>query len=176
MSSLTVVGRRGRALLRLTPARALGVAAVLVPVAVVVAALQMAAPDAPLWPALLIGVPAVWASVDPDGSGGLVTLLAAGAWWLLAVPDPTTPWALLAALGALALHMSLSVVAAGPWGLVVDRAVLRRLLRDGTAVVTVTAAIAWLTELAHGGPAAPALLVALTLGLVGVLPWLAVRR
>lgn len=176
MSSLTVVGCRGRALLRLTPARSLDVAAVLVPVVVMVAALQGAAPDAPLWPALLIGVPALWATVDPDGPGGLVTLLATGAWWLQAVPGPTTAWALLAAVAALVFHVALSVVAAGPWGLVVDRVVLRRLLRDGTAVVTATAGIAWLTELAHGGPAAPALLVALTLGLVGVLPWLAVRR
>lgn len=171
MSSLTVLGRRGRPIVRLTVARVVGVVAVLAPMAAAVAALGAASPQAPLWPVVLVGAATLWAAADPDGSGGVVALLGLGGWWLLAAPEPTTPWALLAAVAALGFHVALSVRAAGPWGTVVDRAVLRRLLRDATAVVTLTAGIAWLTQLAQGSPDAPAALVALVLVLVGVLPW-----
>jgi hypothetical protein len=176
MSTLTVLGRGGRPVVRLTVARVAAVAAVLVPVAVAAGALRAAAPQAPLWPAVLLGAAALWAAADPDGSGGLLTLLGLGAWWLLAVPDPATPWALPAAVSGLALHLALSVTAAGPWGAVVDRAVLVRLLRDAAAVVTVTAGIAWLAQVAHGSSDAPAPLVALVLALVGVLPWVSDAR
>lgn len=176
MSSLMVLGRRGRPIVRLTLARLAGVVAVLAPMAVAVAALGAASPQAPLWPVVLVGGATLWAAADPDGAAGVVALLGLGGWWLLAAPEPTTPWVLLSAVAALAFHVALSVRATGPWGTVVDRAVLLRLLRDGSAVVTLTAGIAWLTQLAQGSADAPASLVALVLALVGVLPWVSDAR
>lgn len=173
MSALEVVGRRGRTLLRLTPARVLSAAAVVAPVVLGVVALQSAAPEAPLWPAALLVLPVGWTLLDPDGSGGLVVLLCLGGWWLQAGPDPATPWALAAAVAALGFHVAVSVAAAGPRGVAVEAAVLRRLLRGVLAAVTVTAGISWLAQASVGRFESPAALVAVTLALVALLPWLA---
>jgi len=176
MSSLVVVGRQGRPLLRLTTARALTGLALFLPMGGAVLALLLAAPGTWLWPAFLLALAVGWAVALPDGLGGLVAVVGYGLWWVDAVRDPTTPWALLAAASVLAFHAALAQASAAPWGCPVEATVLVRLGRDLLAVLTVTAGVAWLATSAGGWFDAPVLLVAATLGLVGVLPWLSDAR
>lgn len=176
MSSLVVASRHGRPLLRLSWARVLTAAALLLPMGGAVLALLLAAPGTPPWPAFLVALAVGWAVALPDGLGGLVALLGYALWWAEAVPDPTTPWALLAAVSLLVFHAAVARAAAGPWGCPVEAPVLARLGRDLLAVVTVTAGVAWLATASRGWFEAPLLLVAAALVLVGVLPWLSDAR
>lgn len=176
MSVLAIEDRSGTTLLTITvPGLVLRLVAVL-PVAVALGALHAVAPEAPWWPSVAVGLLAVVAAELPDSGAGLVALGGLVAWWLLAAVDPAAWWSLLVAACCLVSHVALALAAAGPSGCAPTPDVLRRLaVRCGT-VLAVTAAVALVVDVAEEWDEPPSLLVGVTLGLVGALPWLAARR
>ncbi|WP_203337779.1 hypothetical protein [Nocardioides limicola] len=175
MSSLVVLGPDRRPLFRLTWARALTAAALLLPMAGAVLALARAAPGTLLWPAIVLAAAVAWTATFPDGLGGLVTLLGFGGWWAVVVADPLTPWVLPAALCCVGFHAVVAQAAVGPWGIRIPAAVLRRGLRDLLGVAAITVGIGSLAISAAGSFEAPMLLIVGTLGLIATLAWLGPR-
>jgi|GEM_PF-6887567 len=146
------------------------------PVGVALVALHLVAPGTPWWPSLMVLLLAVISAALPDSGTGLVTLAGLVSWWLLAVPEDTIWWALLVASCSLVFHAALAHAAAGPPGATPTWAVVGQLARRCAVVLLVTAGLAVVVETAAEWGEPPAVLVAITLGLIGVLPWLAARR
>ncbi len=146
------------------------------PVAVALVVLHLEAPDAWWWPSLALLVLAIGSAALPDSGVGLVTLGGLVAWWLIAVQEPAVWWAFLVSCCGLVFHVALAHAAAGPSGCGPTRAVVRRLATRCAGVLAATAALAVVVEVAEEGGDPPALVVGVTLALVGALPWLAARR
>ena len=146
------------------------------PIGVALGALHLVAPGTPWWPSALVLLLAVISAELPDSGTGLVTLAGLVSWWLLTVPEDTVWWALLVAGCGLVFHVALAHAAAGPPGAAPTRAVVGQLARRCAVVLLMTAALAVVVEAAEEWGEPPAVLVAITLALVGVLPWLAARR
>ena len=168
--------RDGTQLLTLTiPGIAVRVLTV-VPIAVALAELHRVAPDALWWPSFALLVLAVGSAGLPDSSVGLVALGGLVAWWLVAVPE-ATPWsALVVSCCGLVFHVALAHAAAGPTGFGPTWAVVGRLATRCVAVLLATSGLAAVVVVAEEGGEPPAVVVGITLALVGALPWLAVRR
>jgi len=146
------------------------------PVAIAVGAVHRVAPDTPWWPSLLLVLLAVVSAELPDSGVGLFTLGGLGAWWLIAVPASAVWWGLLVACCGLVFHAALAHAAAGPQGATPTWAVVARLAQRCAVVLLVTGGLAVVVEVAEEWGEPPALLVGITLALVGALPWLAARR
>lgn len=146
------------------------------PVVVALGALHAVAPGAAWWPSALLALGAVVAAALPDSGVGLVTLGGLAAWWLLSVPAGEVWWALLVSWCGLLFHTALAHAAAGPPGATPTRTVVARLAQRCGVLVLVTAGIASVVEVVEEWGEPPALLVGITLALVGALPWLAARR
>ncbi len=145
-------------------------------IAVALAVLHRVAPEIPWWPSLATLVLAVGSAAMPDSAVGLVTLGALAAWWLVAVDEPAVWWALVVACCCLVFHVALAHAAAGPSGFGSTRAVVRRLATRCGAVLLVTAGVAAVAGVAKEWGEPPALVVGITLALVGAAPWFAARR
>lgn len=171
MTGLVLQGRSGRRWLVTTPARAAVVALSLASVAVSLGCLLLTTHRGPAWPAVVVVVLALVTTILPDSWAALVTLLAYGTWWLVAVQDPTTPWALPAALGLLTFHATVSHGAVGPPRIAGERATLRRWWRDCAVVAVPTALAAVMVTVAHDPSSTPRLVVGVTLLLVALLLW-----
>lgn len=176
VTGFVVEDRDGTPLLTLTVPGIVVRLVTVVPVAVALTALHLAAPDAEWWPSVTLLVLAVASAELPDSGVGLVTLGGLVAWWLIAVPEPATWWALVVSCCGLVFHVALAHAAAGPAGAGPTRAVVGRLAMRCTAVLLFTAGVAAVVEVAEEWGEPPALVVGITLALVGALPWLAVRR
>ncbi len=146
------------------------------PVVTSVAAVHVVAPGAPWWPSALLVLLALVSTAVPDSAAGLMTLGAMVAWWLIAAEDPTVWWGLLVAACGLMFHAALAHAAAGPTGCTPSWAAVGRLARRCSAVLLVTAGLALVVEVAEEGGEPPALVVGVTLALVGALPWYAASR
>jgi hypothetical protein len=132
--------------------------------------------DALWWPSLALLVLAVGSAGLPDSGVGLVTLGGLAGWWLVAVPEPTVWPALVVSCCGLVFHVALAHAAAGPTGFAPTRTAVRRLAVRCGAVLLVTGGVAAVAEAAEEWGEPPALVVGLTLALVGALPWLYIRR
>lgn len=159
--------RRGR-LLTVSTERLVVAALVVGASGVAVAALLAAAPGEPRWPAVLLLALALATAVAPDSLFGLTGLAAYGAWWLVAVPDTTSPWSLVAALALLVCHASTAYASAGPATLHGEPAVRRAWLRDTCIVAGVTGAVWGLARLAGGAPDPGQTVLGGTLLLIGL--------
>lgn len=176
MSTLAVEDRSGATLLTFTvPGVVLRLLTVL-PVAVALGVLHALAPDVPWWPSAVIALLAVISAEVADSGAGLVALVGLVAWWLLAVEEPSPWWSLLVAACALAFHVALAHAAAGPSGCAPASAVVGRLASRCGLVLAATAGVALVVDVAEEWGEPPSLVVGITLGLVGALPWLAARR
>jgi hypothetical protein len=147
-----------------------------VPVAVALAALHLVSPDAEWWPSVTLLLLAIASAELPDSAAGLMTLGGLVAWWLIAVPEPGIWWALVVSCCGLVFHVALAHAAAGPSGSAPTWGVVRRLVGRSAAVLLFTCGVAALVEVAEEWGEPPALVVGITLVLVGALPWLAARR
>jgi len=146
------------------------------PVAIAVGAVHRVAPDdTPWWPSLLLVLLAVVSAELPDSGVGLFTLGGLVAWWLIAVPASAVWWGLLVACCGLVFHAALAHAAAGPRGATPTWAVVARLAQRCAVVLLVTGGLAVVVEVAEEWGEPPALLVGITLTLVGALPWLAAQ-
>jgi hypothetical protein len=145
------------------------------PVVVTLAVLHRSAPDAVWWPSLALVVVAVGSAGLPDSVLGLVTLGGLVAWWLVAVQEPAVPGVLVVAGCGLVFHVALAHAAAGPSGFGPTRAAVRRLTARCAALLLFTGGVAAVVEVAEGWGEPPAMVVGVTLALVGALPWLAGR-
>ena len=143
------------------------------PIVVAMAVVHEVAPDTPWWPSVLLVVLAVASAELPDSGVGLMTLGGAGAWWLVAVQEPEVWWGLLVAACLLTFHVALAHAAAGPAGCAPTWGVVRRLGGRCSAVLLVAAGLALVVEVAEDGGEPPAVVVGVTLALVGALPWYA---
>lgn len=148
--------------------------AVPVPATLVLLGLVRATGDqfSPLFvlPALAL---AVLATALPDSSVGLFLMLDLGALWLQSVPQRVDLVLLVAMLDVLALHLALTLAAAGPPGAVLPRSLLRTWLLRGLGLAgagLLAWVAAWLVARAATGPTA----WAMAAGLVLVLVWGAV--
>lgn len=144
----TIAGRRG-ALAR-EGGRRLGLrAGMLLGSAVAGGALALASPY-PVIPAVFVlGVIAVAAALVPDSPVVLVLLLTSAATWVILVPRPERPADLLpglvAALGALTVHVCAAALAVWPPGTSVPRLARVRWWRRAGAVALVLVAATALT-------------------------------
>ncbi|MDZ5622976.1 hypothetical protein [Nocardioides bizhenqiangii] len=146
------------------------------PIAVALAELHRVAPDVSWWPSFALLVLAVGSAGLPDSGVGLVTLGGLVAWWLVAVQQPATWSALVVGCCGLVFHVALAHAAAGPPGFAPTRAVVGRLALRCAGVLLATGGVAAVVEVAEEGGEPPVVVVAITLALVGALPWVAVRR
>lgn len=176
MTGFSLEDRDGTPLLTITVPGVVVRLFAVAPIAVAVGALHRVAPDALWWPSALLVLLAVLSAELPDSGAGLVTLAGLAAWWLVAVPEPEVWWGLLVACCALVFHAALAHAAAGPSGCTPTWVAGLRLARRCAGVLVATAGLAALVAAADEGGEPPALVVGLTLALVGVLPWLAARR
>ncbi|HJQ05068.1 MAG TPA: hypothetical protein VJ872_06470 [Nocardioides sp.] len=140
MSGLRIAVRvRRHDVLVIGPTTLVTEAVLLGSVAVMVLALQAAAPGQRVWPTMVFAVLAAAAAVVPDSSSGLLALCwYAGAWAVL-VPETGTSLACAvpAGIAALAFHAALAVVAALPPGGEVDAHAAAGLVgRFGLAALT----------------------------------------
>jgi uncharacterized protein (DUF983 family) len=175
MTSLTVQDRRGHRRLVITPSTLAVVALTSGSIAVAVACLLRTDHRGPAWLALVVAYLALMALALPDGWAGLATLSAYGIWWLFAVQDPTTPWALPAALSLLTFHMAVAHHASGPAGITAGRATMRTACRDGVLVAGFTALAAVVVVFGHDLTSTAPSIVGLTLLLLVLVPWIASR-
>lgn len=172
---VAVTDRLGHTVAVLTGSRLAVAAATVAAVLAMSAAVLAAAPGTPVWPGLILLSFALLALADSDSNLGLGLLLFHGGWWLLAVPPAwsSTPWALLAAAGALVLHLALAHEAAGPGGVTAPHTVLGSLWSGATTVLLATALLAGLVLLASDRWATPGWVAGLAVALLAVVPWLA---
>lgn len=148
MSGVVLVDRRGTVLFRL--AWLVSPLLVVAAVGVAVGLLRYAASDAPAWPGLVLLLLALLAGLLPDTGLGLAVLGGYGAWWAVAVDEPTTPWALPAALALLAAHAVLAHASAGPGDQVCGPTTRITWLRDVALVALATCSVAAVAALAGG--------------------------
>lgn len=172
---LAVTDRLGHTVAVVTGSRLAVVGATVAAVVLMSGAVMVAAPGTPVWPGLIVLSFALLALADSDSHLGLVLLLFYGVWWLLAVPPSWSAalWALLAATGALVLHLALAHEAAGPGGVTAPHTALGSLWSGATIVLLATALVAGLVALAADRWHTPAWLVGLAVALLAVVPWLA---
>ncbi len=82
----------------------------------------------------------------PDSHVGLLVVIAIGATWLAVVDDPTTPWAVGAAVGVALFHTSLAAASVAPlaarWGRAMRHRWGRRLLVQVAVAVPVWVQVA----------------------------------
>lgn len=176
LTGFVLEDRDGTPLLTLTiPGIALRVLTV-APVALTLGALHLVAPDTPWWPSLLILLMAVVAAELPDSAVGMVTLGTLVLWWLVAAGEPAIWWALLVSACGLVFHAALAHASAGPPGATPTLATVTALSGRCGVVLLVTAGIALVVDVAEEWGEPPAVTVAVTLALVGALPWWAARR
>lgn len=140
------------------------------------AALLVASPGTPAWPAACVMLAALAAAVAPDSLLGLGTFAGYGVWWLLVLPDELTGWALPAALGLLVAHTALAWAATGPATLVSDPQAVAGWLRDVLLVAAATSVVWWVPRLADPGWRAPEALLGLALAACGSGLWLLARN
>lgn len=159
--------RRGR-LLTTSTERLVVAVAILASTAVAIGALIAAAPEVPRWPVLPLMALALATAAVPDSLFGLSGLAAYGAWWLVAVPETTSVWSLVAALALLVAHASTAYASAGPATLHGEPAVRRAWLRDTCLVGGATTALWVLGRVASGAPDPGQAAVGGTLLLVGL--------
>ncbi len=176
MSGFVLEDREGARLLTITLPGIVVLILTIAPVAIALGALHRVAPDTPWWPSLVLVLLAVISAEVPDSGAGLVTLGGLVGWWLISVQEPTVWWALLVACCGLVFHVALAHAAAGPSGCAPTRAVVTQLAGRCGVVLLMTAGLATVVEVAEEWGEPPALVVGLTLALVGALPWLAARR
>jgi hypothetical protein len=116
---------------------------------------------------------AVLATALPDSSVGLFLLLDLGVLWAQAVPQRVDGVLLVAMLDVLALHLALTLAAAGPPGAVLPRSLLRTWLLRSLALAG-SGLLAWVVaRLAAGADLRPTAW-AMAGGLALVLAWAAV--
>ena len=175
MTSITVQDRRGHRWVVLTPSTLAVVALTSASIAAAVACLLRTDHRGPAWLALVVVFMAMVALVLPDGWAGLATLSTYGIWWLFAVQEPTTPWALPAAFSLLTFHVALAHHASGPAGITVGRATLLTACRDGALVAGFTALVAAVVVIGHDLVSTAPSVVGLTLLLIVLVPWIASR-
>lgn len=175
MTSLTVQDRRGHPWLVITPSTLAVVALTAGSIAAALACLLRTDHRGPAWLALVVVFLALLALALPDGWAGLATLSTYGTWWLFAVQDPTTPWALPAALSLLTFHVALAHHASGPAGITVGRATVLTACRDGALVAGFTALVTVVVVLGHDLVSTAPSIVGLTLLLLVLVPWIASR-
>jgi hypothetical protein len=146
------------------------------PVVVALGALHHVAPGTTWWPSLVVLLLAAVSAEVPYSGAGMVALGGLVAWWLISVHEPAVWWGLLVACCGLGFHSALAHAAAGPSGCTPTWPVVRQLAGRSSVVLLVTAGLAAVVEVAEEWGEPPALLVGLTLALVGALPWLAARH
>ncbi|MDX6299732.1 MAG: hypothetical protein QOF53_946 [Nocardioidaceae bacterium] len=148
-----------------------------VPVSTLLFALAVRVSSGELHPVL--GGTAVLLSVAaasaPRSSAALALVLFLGATWLLAVPDRLDAWTLIAAVLLAVIHLACTLASYGPPGLTLDRELLRRWGIRLAGCLAAALAV-WAAALAVSSFGRPASAVALALGLVVVLCWVAVVR
>jgi hypothetical protein len=176
LTGFVLEDRDGTRLLTVTAPGFVVLVLTVAPVAAALAVLHRVAPGTVWWPSLVVVLLALVAAGLPDSGAGLVTLAALVAWWLIAVPEVLVWWALLVASCGLVFHVALAHAAAGPSGCAPTWATVRGLAARCGVVLLVTAGVALVVEVAEEWGEPPALLVGITLALVGALPWLAARR
>lgn len=175
MTSLIVQDRRGHRWLLLTPSRLAIVLLTSGSIPVALGCLLLTDHRGPAWPALVIASFALIAVALPDGWAALGTAAAFGTWWLFAVRDPTTPWALPAALALLAFHVGVAHHASAPGGIATGRATVWAWCRAGVLVTGLTALVAGVTAFAHDVVSTDPTIVGMTLLLVVLVPSIARR-
>lgn len=176
MSGFVLQDRDGTRLLTITVPGMVVRVLTIAPVVVALGCLHAVAPGAPWWPSLVLVLFAVLSAEVPDSTAGLITLGGLVAWWLVAVEEPAVWWGLVVSCCCLVFHTALAHAAAGPQGCSPTWPVVGRLAGRCAVVLLVTAGLALVVEVAEEGGEPPALLVGVTLALVGALPWLAARR
>lgn len=172
---IAVTDRLGHTVAVLTGSRLAVAGALLAGVTLMCVPVVIASPGTPVWPALLLLSGALLALADSDSHLGLVLVLLHGLWWLLAVPPSAAAagWALVAATGALVLHLVLAHEASGPGGVTAPHTVLGSLLSGAAGVLAGTAVLAGLVALAADAWRTPAWVVAMAVVLLAALPWVA---
>lgn len=176
MSSVSVVGRSGRTLLRLTAARVVGPAMALAFLGVALGALVQAAPPAlPSWPLALVLLPACWAVLDPEGPAALLAVGGTATLWGIAVPQDAAGWALVAAVGLLGFHLLVAHLAAGPPGCVPAPDVLAALARAALVVAAATGLVCVVALWGAGRVTTPGIVAGVVVLLVAGLPWVVAR-
>lgn len=176
MTSVSIEDRSGRRWLIITPSRLAIGALVFGSVGVAIGSLLSTDHGGPAWPALAIVILALFAMLIPDSEAGMATMVAYGTWWLFAVQDVTTPWAVPAAVALVVFHAAVAHAASGPAGITTDRTTARAWWRVVALVSAPTVLVFGVVELAHGAASTPPAVVGLTLVLVIVLLLLASRR
>lgn len=139
------------------------------------AALLLASPGTPVWPASCVMLGALAAVVAPDSPLGVGTFAGYAVWWLVVLPDEQTGWVLLAALGLLVAHTALAWAATGPATLVSEGDALAGWLRDVLLVAGATAVVWCVPRLADPGWRASGAVVGLVLVAVGAGLWMQAR-
>lgn len=174
MTRIAVTDRMGRTIGVLTGSRIAVFVLTVAGVAVMTAAVALAAPGTPLWPALLLLSLALLCLADADSHLGLLLLLGYGAWWVLAVPEApeSALWAVPAAAALLGVHLALAHEAAGPGGVPSPHTQLGSLLSGALLVLLATAGLGAVVALSHDRWETPAVLAAVSVVLLAVLPWL----
>lgn len=159
--------RRGR-LLTVSTERLVVAAGIVGANGIAIVALLAAAPGVPRWPVVPLLVLALATACAPDSLLGLTGLAAYGAWWLVAVPETTSPWSLVAALALLAVHASTAYASAGPATVHGEPVVRRAWLHDTCLVAGATTAVWALARLASGAPDPGQAVLGGTLLLIGL--------
>jgi hypothetical protein len=159
--------RRGRILTTSTERLAV-TATILGSTGVAILALLAASPGIPRWPAVPLLALALATAAAPDSLFGLTGLAAFSAWWLVAVPETTSVWSLVAALALLVGHAATAYASAGPATLHAEPAVRRAWTRDICLVAGATAALWSLARLVTGAPDPGQSALGVTLLLVGL--------
>ena len=176
MSIVTIEDRRGRRWFVITPSRLAVEALVFGSVAIAIGSLLLTSHHGPAWPALGIVVLALFATILPESGAAMGTMLAYGTWWLFAVSDVTTPWAVPAAVALLVFHAVVAHKSSGPAGIATDRSTARAWWRSAVIASVPTALVFGVVTLARDATSTPPAIVGLTLLLVMLLLLLAGRH
>lgn len=165
---VTVRDRRGRWVATLSPAAIGRWVLVVGPVLAVVAAIATEAPDSPWWPAVVVGLLALGSAELPDSPAPLLTVGATGAWWVVAVPDPTAGPVLVVAVAVLVFHTATAYAALGPPRRTADRRVVRGVVARTTPIGAATLAVGVLAGAAEGADVVPGAVVVALAALAGL--------
>ena len=176
MSRVSVEDRHGRRWFVITPSRLAIDALVFGSVGMAIGSLLLTSPRGPAWPALVIVFLTLFALVFPDSEAAMATMMAYCTWWLYAVRDVTTPWAMSAAVALLVFHAVIAHAASGPAGISTDRTTVRAWWQAGVLVSAPTVLVFGVATLARGAATTPPAIVGLTLLLVMFVLLLAGRR
>lgn len=165
---VTVRDRRGRRVASLSPAAIGRWLLVVGSMLAVVAAVATAAPDAPWWPAAVVGLLALGSAELPDSPAPLLTLGVAAAWWVAVVPDPAGGPVLVVAVAFLVFHTTTAYAAVGPPRRAADRRVVRGVVTRTTPIGAATLAVGVLAGAAEGADVVPGAVVVALLALAGL--------